>query len=94
MEEVWRDTADYLRAQHPQWLRRAEQDAKYRMAMIFRWYLGMASRWAKNGEETHRGDWQIWCGPAMGAFNAWTEGSVLAEPEHRQVATVTDHLTS
>jgi len=30
----------------------------------------------------------VWCGPAMGAFNAWVAGSPLADPEARDVVTV------
>jgi hypothetical protein len=31
-------------------------------------------------------DYQIWCGPAMGAFNQWAKNSFLAKPEHRKTA--------
>ena len=50
------------------------------MALVFRWYLGLSSRWANAGEPTRKVDYQVWCGPAMGAFNEWTKGSFL---EHR-----------
>ncbi len=92
LEAVWQQTADFLREHHPEWLHHAETDAKYRMALTFRWYLAMASRWATTGKAERRGDWQIWCGPAMGAFNAWTAGSLLADPAQRQAATVAHHL--
>ncbi|MDT9682376.1 PfaD family polyunsaturated fatty acid/polyketide biosynthesis protein [Streptomyces sp. TRM76323] len=90
--DVWQDAAAYLREHHPEWGDRAASDPKHRMAMVFRWYLGMASRWAVDGDTARRGDWQVWCGPAMGAFNAWTAGSALAAPEHRHAAEVAGHL--
>ena len=37
-------------------------------------------------------DYQIWCGPVMGAFNVWSEGSFLAEPENRNVVQVARNL--
>ncbi len=46
------------------------------MALVFRWYLGQSSRWANAGEPTRKVDYQVWCGPAMGAFNEWTQGLV------------------
>jgi hypothetical protein len=58
------------------------------MALVFRWYLGQAAHWAKDGETSRRIDYQVWCGPAMGAFNEWTEGSFLAEPARRTVSAV------
>ncbi|WP_228973854.1 PfaD family polyunsaturated fatty acid/polyketide biosynthesis protein [Streptomyces sp. DH12] len=89
---AWRETADYLLAHQPDWHRRAEQDPKFRMAMVFRWYLAMASRWAISGAEERRDDWQIWCGPAMGAFNGWTAGTALALPDRRRAVSIADHL--
>ena len=50
------------------------------MALTFRWYLGLSSRWANAGEPTRQVDYQVWCGPAMGAFNEWTKGSFLEQP--------------
>ena len=44
-----------------------ERDPK-QTGPVFRWYLGMSSHWA-NRRATRTVDYQIWCGPAMGAFN-------------------------
>jgi hypothetical protein len=30
-------------------------------------------------------DYQIWCGPAMGAFNSWVKGSFLEPVVNRRV---------
>jgi hypothetical protein len=37
-------------------------------------------------------DYQIWCGPAMGAFNDWARGSYLEQPGARHAADIADHL--
>jgi hypothetical protein len=58
------------------------------MALTFRWYLGLSSRWARAGEASRQRDFQIWCGPAMGLFNDWTRGTPWARPEARRVAAV------
>ena len=63
-------------------------DRKHKMALVFRWYLGLSSRWANAGEPTRKLDYQVWCGPAMGAFNEWTKGSFLEQPRNRRVVTV------
>lgn len=85
VEEVWQETRAFWQARDPRELARAEADPKHRMALTFRWYLGMSSRWAIDGETSRRADYQIWCGPAMGAFNRWAADSFLAEPGHRTV---------
>ena len=65
---------------------------KRRMALIFRWYLGLSSRWSNHGEAGRETDYQIWCGPAMGAFNAWVKGSFLEEPSNRRVVDIAENL--
>jgi hypothetical protein len=37
-------------------------------------------------------DYQVWCGPAMGAFNEWTRGTFLEKPENRRVVVVAQNL--
>jgi hypothetical protein len=58
------------------------------MALVFRWYLGQSPVWANRGESSRKIDYQIWCGPSMGAFNEWTRGSFLEDVSQRNVVTV------
>lgn len=92
ISEVWKQTREFFLKREPAHIERAERDPKHLMALCFRWYISHASRWANSGEPTRRMDYQIWCGPAMGAFNEWTKGSFLAEVASRQVATVAWNL--
>ena len=92
IEQVWEQTRCFFEERNPAEARRAEQDPKHRMALVFRWYLGKSSRWAIAGEKGRQLDYQIWCGPAMGAFNAWTRDSFLAEGRHRTVAQIALNL--
>lgn len=92
LEQVWAGTVAYLSQRNPQKLQRAIDNPKLKMALIFRWYLGLSSRWSNSAEPGREIDYQIWCGPAMGAFNAWVQGTYLADPEQRQVVDVAHHL--
>ena len=92
LEEVWQACVSFFSTRDPQELTRADKDPKHKMALIFRWYLGLSSRWAITGEPTRHMDAQIWCGPAIGAFNDWTKGSFLADPKNRDVVTVAVNL--
>ena len=85
---VWDQTQDFFRTRDPKQVERAERDPKHKMALVFRWYLGHASLWANAGEPSRAVDYQIWCGPAMAAFNEWVRGSFLERPENRRVQTV------
>jgi trans-AT polyketide synthase/acyltransferase/oxidoreductase domain-containing protein len=88
LDEIWDKTRAFFLQRDPPQVPRAESDPKHKMALVFRWYLGLSSRWANAGEPTRKLDYQIWCGPAMGAFNEWTKGSFLEPPRNRRVVTV------
>ncbi len=88
LAEIWAQTERYFSARDHSQVERALRDAKHKMALIFRWYLGQSSRWAIQGEPTRCADYQIWCGPAMGAFNEWVKGSSLDAIENRTVAQI------
>lgn len=88
LDDIWRQTADYFHQRDPRQVARAEKDPKHKMALVFRWYLGQSSRWAITGEPSRQADYQIWCGPAIGAFNEWVKDSFLAPVESRHVVTV------
>lgn len=92
LDEVWLQTRDYFAQRDPAQVAKAEADPKHKMALVFRWYLGQASRWANAGVPDRKIDYQVWCGPAMGAFNEWVKGTFLEKPQHRRVATVALNL--
>ena len=91
-DEIWADTKAFFQRRDPTLLPRAESDPKVKMALCFRWYLGWSSRWANAGEESRQLDYQVWCGPAMGAFNEWVKASVLESPHQRKAALVALNL--
>ena len=88
LDEIWQETRSYFLNRDPKEAERGDRDQKHRMALVFRWYLGQAAHWARDGESSRRIDYQVWCGPAMGAFNEWAAGSPLQQPDRRTVVTV------
>ncbi|MEH1953052.1 MAG: PfaD family polyunsaturated fatty acid/polyketide biosynthesis protein [Nostoc sp.] len=92
LEAVWEETVSYLSQRNPDKLTKAVNNPKLKMALIFRWYLGLSSRWSNFGEKGREMDYQIWCGPAMGSFNDWVRGSYLSESNNRQVVDVANHI--
>jgi len=85
---IWEQTRSYFVDRDPRQVERAEADPKYKMALVFRWYLGQSPVWANSGDASRKIDYQIWCGPAMGAFNEWARGSFLEDPTRRKVVDV------
>ena len=90
--QVWQETITYFNQRDPQQIIRAENNPKRKMALIFRWYLGLSSRWSNIGEKGREIDYQIWCGASMGAFNNWVKDSYLAETNNRKVTDIAKHI--
>ena len=88
LAEIWEATRAYFTRRDPRQVERAAVDPKHQLALVFRWYLGQSPVWASSGESSRRIDYQIWCGPAMGAFNEWSKGSFLEDVARRQVVPV------
>jgi PfaD family protein len=92
MDDIWQETIRFFKERDPRQIEQAEKNPKKKMALVFRWYLGLSSRWSNSGEPGREMDYQIWCGPSMGSFNDWARSTYLAQPENRHVADVTAHL--
>ncbi|MCG8615479.1 MAG: PfaD family polyunsaturated fatty acid/polyketide biosynthesis protein, partial [Desulfobacterales bacterium] len=48
---------------------------KQRMARIFKWYLDKSFSLALAGGDTDVVNYQVYCGPCLGAFNQWVTGT-------------------
>jgi PfaD family protein len=92
VQDVWKETEEFFRGADPSSMEKAQKDGRHKMSLIFRWYLGKSSQWAVEGVEDRRLDYQIWCGPSIGAFNAWTKRSFLEKVENRKVQAVSGNL--
>jgi PfaD family protein len=79
IDAVWQETVDFTLNQlkDPEKIARAEKDPKGKMALVFRWYLGLSSGWANGGVTDRALDFQVWCGPAIGSFNDFIRGTYL-----------------
>ena len=89
---AWEATRAYFQTRDPSQTDRAEREPRHKMALLFRAYLGQSSKWANSGDPSRRQDYQIWCGPAMGAFNQWARGSFLEHAKNRNAVTIALNL--
>ncbi len=92
LETIWENCITFFNERDPEQITRAENNPKRKMALIFRWYLGLSSNWANAGTQGREMDYQIWCGQAMGAFNDWVRGTWLEQPENRTAPQVAQEI--
>ncbi|PIT06151.1 hypothetical protein TSA1_18045 [Bradyrhizobium nitroreducens] len=85
LDQVWEETKLYLSRKSPTELDRAKQSAKHKMALIFKWYFARSTRLAMTGVVRNKVDFQIQCGPALGAFNQRVKGTALENWRNRHV---------
>lgn len=91
-DQVYADVREYYGRFAPEELEKAEKNPKIKMALIFRWYFGHGTRLALNGDQANRVDFQVQCGPALGAFNQWIAGTELEDWRNRHVDTVAEKI--
>ncbi|RLD37246.1 MAG: 2-nitropropane dioxygenase, partial [Bacteroidetes bacterium] len=92
LEEIWQATIEFFEKRDPEQIERAKDNPHRKKALIFRWYLGLSSNWANAGTTGRELDFQIWCGPSMGAFNDWVKGTYLEDYQNRRVADVAEQI--
>jgi PfaD family protein len=92
LDSIWQECIKFFSERDPDQLKMVERNPKRKMALIFRWYLGLATHWGVQGNSERVLDYQIWCGPSMGAFNAWAKGTELEAVENRKIVELADQL--
>lgn len=92
LSQIWEETQSFWLQRDPVQVERANKDPKHFMALTFRYYLGLSSKWAIQGLTERQYDYQIWCGPSQAVFNQWVKGSFLADLENRTVQQVAYNL--
>jgi len=91
-DDEWQHTRSFFQRRDPSQIVKAESDPRHKMALVFRSYLGQSSNWANKGDPSRQMDYQIWCGPSIGAFNAWVKGTFLENPDNRRTAVIAGNL--
>ncbi|MBA3069725.1 MAG: PfaD family polyunsaturated fatty acid/polyketide biosynthesis protein [Hyphomonas sp.] len=91
-DAAWASTKSYIQRVNPAEAERAETDGNKRLALVARRYLFQGAQWAREGDTKRTADYQIWCGPAMGAFNEWVAGTPLDPLENRSVRQIALNL--
>jgi trans-AT polyketide synthase/acyltransferase/oxidoreductase domain-containing protein len=90
-EDVWLETKNYYSRIHPgfeTW----ELSPKRKMALVFKWYFIHTTRLAMRGVEEDRVNYQVQCGPALGAFNQWVKGTALESWRNRHVGEIGERM--
>ena len=74
-EEVYADTRNHYLTIMPGEIDKAERNPKHKMALVFRSYFIHTMKLALAGNVDRRVDFQVHCGPSLGAFNQWVKGT-------------------
>jgi trans-AT polyketide synthase, acyltransferase and oxidoreductase domains len=91
-EEVCARTYDYYRVRRPAEVERAEKNPRHKMALAFKWYFVHSMRLALRGVQEQTVNFQVHCGPAMGACNQWLKRSELESWQSRHADVLAEKL--
>jgi trans-AT polyketide synthase/acyltransferase/oxidoreductase domain-containing protein len=86
IDEIWSETKQYLKTNgNESEISKAEQNQKYKMGLVFRWYFGYSTQKAFRGNPDFKVDFQVHTGPSLGAFNQWVKGTKYEKWQNRHV---------
>ncbi|MEM7597033.1 MAG: PfaD family polyunsaturated fatty acid/polyketide biosynthesis protein [Pseudomonadota bacterium] len=91
-DAVFEETCAHYEAVAPEEITKAKADPKVKMALIFRWYFVHSMRLALAGDTSQKVNWQVYCGPSLGAFNNWVAGSDIEDWHTRHVDMIGERL--
>lgn len=91
-DDVWAETKNYYLKSQPAIIDKAEYNLKQKMALIFKWYFIHTTRLALSGNVDERLNFQIHCGPALGAFNSWVKDTQLELWQYRHVDAIAEKI--
>ncbi len=92
LDEVWVQTRAYYAQRGHRDADHIEKHPKKKMAAVFKWYFHHTNELALQGQSAHSVDYQIHCGPALGAFNQWVEQGPMTSWRERRVADIAERL--
>ncbi|MBD3318109.1 MAG: PfaD family polyunsaturated fatty acid/polyketide biosynthesis protein, partial [Chitinivibrionales bacterium] len=88
-DDIYRDCMEFYPASR---IEEADRNSKLKMAFVFRWYFGFSTRMALRGVLDQKVNWQIHCGPSLGAFNRYAEKTGLTDWRNRRVGEIGEGL--
>jgi trans-AT polyketide synthase/acyltransferase/oxidoreductase domain-containing protein len=93
LDQVWRATSDHFAGlgRHGE-LDKAAHHPKHKLALVCRAYFARTIQAALAGDLRQKANYQIHCGPAMGAFNAFARGTQLEDWRGRHVDAIAEAL--
>jgi len=90
---VWAEVEQYhLQKGNSKIIEKAHKCKKHQLALVFKKYFSLTTRYALQGMSEKRIDFQVHTGPALGAFNQWVKDTPLADWRNRRVAEVAEQL--
>lgn len=91
IDDIWLETCRFFE-DRPEEIEKAGKNPKYKMSLIFRWYFHYTTQLALNGREEHKVNFQVHCGPALGAFNQWVKNTALEDWRQRHVDAIAEKI--
>nr|WP_246363033.1 PfaD family polyunsaturated fatty acid/polyketide biosynthesis protein [Paenibacillus alba] len=90
--DAWDLICEYKKEKNPNELKKAAENPRTKMALIFKWYFAYCNQLTLRGEVSEIDNFKIYCGPAMGAFNLWVKGTPYEHWRNRNVDKIAELL--
>lgn len=83
IDTIWKELA--VESTDSTQIKKAMEDPKHKMSLIFKHYDKCSKNWAKEGNLTEQTNFQIHTSPSLGAFNQWVKNTKLENWKNRHI---------
>lgn len=90
--EILDEEKAYYKQYYEKEYRKLVEDEKYQLLIVLKWYFRNSTKFAIEGIQERKTDYQIQCGKSLGAFNDWVKGTRYELLENRHVVEINEHI--
>lgn len=92
LDEILEEEKEFYKKHRKKDYQRLLEDSKFQLLVVLKWYFRNSTKFALEGIEERKVDYQIQCGKSLGAFNDWVRDSRYSLLENRKVVEINHYI--
>ena len=92
LENILEEEKTYYKANSEKDYQRMIVDKKFQLLVVIQWYFRNSTKFAIEGIQERKIDYQIQCGKSLGAFNDWVKSTEYSLLNNRKVVDINRYI--
>lgn len=92
LDEILEEEKEFYKKYREKDYQRLIEDGKFQLLVVLKWYFRNSTKFALEGIQDRKVDYQIQCGKSLGAFNDWVRDTRFSLLENRKVVELNHYI--